>query len=780
MIPILYDGTEQSFTSNGLGRLADAITCKVVEERNATYELEMTYPVTGIHFDDIQEGRIILAQPFDGGLTQPFTIYQITKPLNQVVTVKAQHISYQLSGIVVMPYEANSCLSALAGIDSYSSTTNPFNFTTDKQVTAHYEVTAPTSARALLCGQSGSILDVYGKGDYEFNRYDVNLWTNRGADNGVTLRYGKNITDLKNVVDITNVYTGIVPYWIDGEGNTVVLPEKVVLSGHEGDYPFKIIKSVDFSSNWETQPTVEQLRTAAQNYVARNEGWKLKNNITISFVALWNTEEYKNIAPLERVKMCDVVHVVVPKLGIDFDTKVIKTDYNVLQERYNSITLGDSYYSLSTVFSEEITRSEEQQSTHMQQAIARATKLIQGGLGGHVVFNVNADGEPQEILIMDTDDIQTAVSVIRMNKNGIGFSTNGYNGPFHTAWTIDGHFVADYIDTGTLDADLIKAGRIQDNAGNNYWDMVTGDFQLSARAIVGNSTVASKQDVSTGDASTLASANANTANAISNYDTYTLTQTKVFNKLTNNGQLQGIYMQNGNLYINASYLATGILADVQGNTKWNLQTGKLESKKLSIDSTYFQLSEAGAITSISQDGKKIVVDKGTITGYKSDGNLSAKLEIGDGYFNIANGVLAIQGVVGVTGKTDFIKSLQSEEYELGTQEQKVIQEPTGVTLTGGSVSLSGCTTQQATVQIQGYVTIDGKSTYLTGSINMPSINLQGTPGFTAPTGSLTHGTAVVNQFNPSFIAGSQVKAVKSVAATTGSINSQYGIIQSIS
>lgn len=779
MIPILYEGTEQSFTSNGLGRLADAITCKVVEERNATYELEMTYPVTGIHFDDIQEGRIILAQPFDGGLTQPFTIYQITKPLNQVVTVKAQHISYQLSGIVVMPYEANSCLSALAGIDSYSSTTNPFNFTTDKRVTAHYEVTAPTSARALLCGQSGSILDVYGKGDYEFNRYDVNLWTNRGSDNGVTLRYGKNITDLKNVVDITNVYTGIVPYWIDGEGNTVVLPEKVVLSGHEGDYPFKIIKSVDFSSNWETQPTVEQLRTAAQNYVASNEGWKLKNNITISFVALWNTEEYKNIAPLERVKMCDVVHVVVPKLGIDFDTKVIKTDYNVLQERYNSITLGDSYYSLSAVFSEEITRSEEQQSTHMQQAIARATKLIQGGLGGHVVFNVNADGEPQEILIMDTDDIQTAVSVIRMNKNGIGFSTNGYNGPFHTAWTIDGHFVADYIDTGTLDADLIKAGRIQDNAGNNYWDMVTGDFQLSARAIVGNSTVASKQDVSTGDASTLASANANTANAISNYDTYTLTQTKVFNKLTNNGQLQGIYMQNGNLYINSSYIATGILADAYGNTKWNLQTGKLESKKLSIDSTYFQLSEAGAITSISQDGKKIVVDKGTITGYKSNGDLSAKLEIGDGYFNIANGVLAIQGVVGVSGRTDFIKSLQSEEYILGTQEQKIILEPTGVTLTGGSVSLTGCSTQQQTVTIQGWVTVDQKSEYLSGQIILPAISLQGTPGFTAPTGSLTRETAVVNQFNPSYIADSQVKAVKSVAATTGSINSQYGIIQSI-
>lgn len=847
MIPILYEGTEQSFTSNGLGRLADAISCKVIEERNATYELEMTYPVTGVHFDDIREGRIILAKPFDGGLTQPFTIYQITKPLNQVVTVKAQHISYQLSGIVVMPFEANSCISAIAGIKTYSSTTNPFNFTTDKQVTAHYEVSAPTAARALLCGQQGSILDVFGKGDYEFNRFDVTLRVNRGSDNGVTLRYGKNITDLKNVVDLTNVYTGIVPYWMDGEGNKVVLPEKVVLSGHESDYPYKIIKPVDFSSNWETQPTVEQLRTAAQNYVNSNEGWKLKNNITVSFVALWNTEEYKNIAPLERVKMCDTVHVVVPKFNIDFDTKVIKTDYDVLQERYNSITLGDSYYTLSTVFTEEITRSEEQQSSHMQKAIAHATKLITGGLGGHVVFNLNADGEPQEILIMDTDNIQTAVSVIRMNKNGIGFSTNGYNGPFHTAWTIDGHFVADYIDSGTLNADLIKAGRLQDERGYNYWDMVTGDFRLSAQALVENN-LATKTEVTNGDASTLLAAKgftteeveatrtyarneaeaakqyaANQAayagadakayaasqdavtltaaqvyanNGITDYDTY-LNQTRVFNKLTNNGLLKGIYMQNGELYINGTYIKTGtldaslvnvtninatniktgVLGDASGNTRWNLSTGALSSKKFSIDSTYFQLSEAGAITSISQDGKKIVVDKGTITGFKSNGQLSAKLEIGDGYFNIANGVLAIQGVVGVSGSTSFVKSVEYEETSLGN-----VVTAMGTTRVVTGVSIG---TWQDMGRAQGTVTVSGPVT-LTGSYEGQTITVSGSVSLSGqadlPVQRGSWAPAIQEQYgdvlsSPSF---NTLKYIKTVGAGTGSINSQYGIIQSIS
>lgn len=865
MIPILYNGNEQNFTSNGLGRLSDAITCKVVEERNATYELEMTYPITGIHFDDIQEGRIILAQPFDGGLTQPFTIYQITKPLNQVVTIKAQHISYQLSGIVVMPFEANSCLSAIAGIKTYSSSSNPFTFTTDKRVTAHFEVTTPTAARGLLCGQQGSILDVFGKGDFEFDRYDVKLWVNRGTDNHVTLRYGKNITDLKNVVDMTNVYTGIVPFWADGEGNTVTLPEKVVQSGHESEYPFQIIKPVDFSSSWENPPTQAQLRTAAQNYVTNNEGWKLKNNITVSFVALWNTEEYKNIAPLERVKMCDTVHVQVPKFGINFDTKVVKTDYNVLLEKYNSITLGDTYYTLSTVFQEEIATSEERQSSHMQKAIARATKLIQGGLGGHVVFNVNADGEPQEILIMDTDDIQTAVNVIRMNLAGIGFSTHGYNGPFETAWTIDGHFVADYIDTGTLDADLIKAGRIEDKAGNNYWDMVTGDFKLSAAAIVGNSTVASKLDVTTGDSATLSSAQgyardqANAAmsyakneadaakqyaaneaanaeadakayaasqdaivlsaaqvyadNGITTYDTY-LNQTKVFNKLTNNGALKGIYMQNGELYINGTYIKTGtldaslvnvtninatniktgLLQDASGNTKWNLSTGALESKKFSINSTYFQLSESGTITSIAQDGKKIVVDKGTITGYQPNGQVSAKLEVADGCFNIAQGVLKIQGVEGVSGNTSFVKSIEQENITLANITTPIIYEVSSASASSSNVSINNTYftiptvnyNQSGTCSVSGYV--DGKYVNMSGSCQIymstsqESIWLNNLSG-TADAQSITlqksgvATTKVEPVYNPDD--PRHLTAVKSVAATTGTIQSKYGVVQSI-
>lgn len=666
MIPILYEGTETSFTTNGLGRLSDAITCKVTEERNGSYELEMTYPVSGIHFEDITEGKIILAQPHDGGLTEPFIIYRIEKPINGICTIKGEHISYRLCDIVAMPFTAGTIQEAFGLIPSKSATSNPFNFTTDIVSSVGYTLDHPMSVRGMLGGESGSILDTYGQGDYEFSRFDVILHSERGADNGVTLRYGKNITDLKNVIDMSNVYTGIVPYWTDGE-NTVVLPEKVILSEHTGDYPFYIIKPVDFSSDYEEQPTEAQLRDRAQRYIANNEGWKIRNNITVSFVALWDTEEYKEIAPLERVNLCDTVHVKYGPLGVDFSTKVVKTDYNVLLERYNSITLGDTYYSLNDYFDGEIAQSEEEQSTHMQKAIARATKLIQGGLGGHVVFNVNADGEPQEILIMDTDDIQTAVNVIRMNLNGIGFSTNGYNGPFTTAWTIDGHFVANFIDTGVLNANIIKAGVLQDEAGN---------------------------------------------------------------------------------------------------TSFNLVTGALRSTNLTIDSTYFKLANDGKITSITVDGRKLEMNMGKITGYKVDGTQSAALEIGDGYFNII-GKLALNGVVGVSGSTSFVKGINYEEASLGnvctairTERFDVV---TGWTMPNITATASG------TVTVSGMVS--GSYVTLSGQASLP-VSVQTTGG-----GVVTKNVVAFDTLGPTF---NDLKYAKAVTASTGAINSADGLIQSIS
>lgn len=489
MIPILYSGTEKDFLNNGLGRLSDAIKCTVEEERNGTYELEMTYPITGIHFDDIQENNIIYAPSEDGGVNQAFIIYKISKPLNGIVTINAQHISYLLNGFVVMPYTASSLADALNKINANSVPETGFTFSTDVSLSKPFTLDSPRSIRSLLGGQDGSLLDVYGGHDYYFNNFSVQLLAHRGNDNGVTIRYGKNLTDLKAVSDTTSVYTGIVPFWADTEGGNVVYVDGyVVYSEHAATYPYKYIKPVDFSSDFETAPSKAQLLARAESYLENNEEWKIKSNIEVSFVSLAQTEEYKNIAPLERVKLCDTVTVVYDKLGISFKTRVIKTVYNVLLNRYDSIELGDTTYTLAqAILQANDTPTLQETTSAIQSAVQNATKLIRGGLGGHVVMMADGNGLPQEILIMDTDDITTAQKVWRWNLGGLGYSNEGYDGDYGTAITMDGQIVANFITTGTLNAALIKAGVLaaEDENPQNYWNMQTGEFHLVSNANVG-------------------------------------------------------------------------------------------------------------------------------------------------------------------------------------------------------------------------------------------------------------------------------------------------------
>lgn len=466
MIPILFSADATSFNNNGLGALADCTSCKVTEKRNGEYILTMQYPLDGIHFKDIQKSCIIWVKPSDGANNQAFRIYKTKKPINGIVTIEAEHISYQLSMIPVMPFTAESASAALQGLKTNAAEPCPFFFYTDKQTIATYTQEQPASIRSRLGGVSGSILDVYG-GEYEFDNYDVHLWANRGSDKGVTIRYGKNLIDLKQEENIQNVVTGVVPFFAN-EDTLVTLPEKVVESEYVDLYPYPRTVILDLSSEWTDEvPTVEQLRQRAQKYIEDNDIGIPKVSIDVSFIALWQTEEYKDIAPLERVNLCDTVTIIFEKLGIEAKAKVISTEYDVLRERYTKIEVGDAKSTLATtiVNIDSTTNTKIQTATSfLQKAIVHATDMITGGLGGYVYLKPNADGYPEEILIMDSPDIETAVNIWRWNKNGLGFSSNGYAGPYGTAITSDGQIVADYITAGTLNGDLIQAGTVNTSA----------------------------------------------------------------------------------------------------------------------------------------------------------------------------------------------------------------------------------------------------------------------------------------------------------------------------
>ena len=464
MIPRLFPADETEFTTLGLGELAECSSCTITEERNGSFELEAEYPENGALFSLLSVGAFIMAKADDVRDPQIFRIYQISKPMIGTVSINAEHVSYLMNGIPVMPFKATGASNALSELKSHAMTDCPFSFETDSSnASSEYKLDKPQTMRACLGGTDGSVLDIF-DGEYDFDNFTVKLLKERGADNNVYVEYGKNLTDLKQEETIENLYTGAVAYWSKEDSDT---KETVTVTGNiaKGSSTGRDkILIIDASSEYDDQPTQDQLTQYAKDYYNNNNIGVPKVNLTISFTELQQTEEYKDIAPLEHVSLCDTVHVRYPALGVEASAKVIKTVYDTLSERYTSIELGDAKSTLSDTIKSVVTPSIDDEikknRAFFDAAIDYATELIKGGLGGHLVIGTDDDGQPNELLIMDTTDKSTSKNVLRLNMNGIGFSTSGYSGPFTTAWTIDGNFNADYIAGLTIQAVKLLGGSI--------------------------------------------------------------------------------------------------------------------------------------------------------------------------------------------------------------------------------------------------------------------------------------------------------------------------------
>ena len=434
MIPILYDQSEKDFTSGGFGFLAECASCRVSEERNGIYECEFTYPITGSKYSLIQERAIIFATHDDTGIPQPFDIYARSAPINGLVTFYAHHISYRLSNAVVMPFTATSCADAMEKIEEnlVTDVDGDFTFWTNKTTSGDYEKTVPSIVRTTLGGEEGSILDVYGKGDYEFDKFAVKLYANRGSDTDVEIRYGKNLINLEHKIDNSDSYNAIVPFWQDQEtGVAYTLPEGYISYDDGTAY----IIAIPYSMNeyFESQPTEEEMRTKAQQLLDTSDAWVPSEGFEVDFVQLWQTEEYKQFAPLQRVNLCDTVMVYYPELGANaVREKVVKTVYNTLLDRYDEIVLNELPTTLTGLTQQQIMAdtSGNVPAEGMRSAINLAVQLVQGGLGGYIAMPADQDGLPQMIYLLDQPSIDDAVNVIRLGSDGISRSTNGIDGTF--------------------------------------------------------------------------------------------------------------------------------------------------------------------------------------------------------------------------------------------------------------------------------------------------------------------------------------------------------------
>lgn len=349
MIPILYDTNETAFVNNGICRLRDCISCLVTEERNGIYELDFEYPVTGANYDLIQLGRIVAVTHDDTGDVQPFDIVSYTKPIDGIVTFHCTHISYRQSYITcITPKDSIGTIGdAFLSFENRTTPSNPFNYMWyDLPTQFGYMAAAdglPHSVRQMLGGMEGSVIDTFG-GEFEWDKWNVNLYAARGTVRDFSIRYGVNMLEYEDETDTEGAFSSCVPYWANGE--EIVIGNRTTSNGSTVTGRGECVP-LDLTDKFESKPTKTQLKNAAKSYMNANNTFLAGQTITVSFVRLQDMGEYADFQNLMTCRLCDTINVIFPDYKTQGQFKIVKTVWNVLEKRFEEMELGTLSTSLS-------------------------------------------------------------------------------------------------------------------------------------------------------------------------------------------------------------------------------------------------------------------------------------------------------------------------------------------------------------------------------------------------------------------------------------------------
>lgn len=436
---ILYSASETSFTSLGLGTLPEA-EIKVNEKLNGEYTIDMVYPASGTHFADIDTGVYVKTTVNPSGEMQIFRLETVVKRSDQKVEMRGNHISYELNGIPVSPFVAQGITETLNGFKTHSMITNPFTYWTDiTNESSTYNQIVPQSARACLGGVEGSLLDIF-RGEYEWDNFNVKVWSRRGTDNGVTIRYGKNLISMSQEKAIENVFTGVVSYWMQDDAMSTGTVQYV--PNHES-YPKQRIRVYDATSDFESQPSAGQLDTRSQQYISDNNIGEPKVSLDLSYIDLANTLNYLDL-PIQSVAMGDTVHIIFEKLGVNTSARVVETTWNVNKNRYDSIVIGSVKSNIaSTIYDVK----SEMDSVRKQANVT--TSIVQ---------RIDADmGEISTTISQVTEDIngiQTNVSNLTQTAENLTTSVTAIEGDYVRQSTYEQNAEQVQLQFSQVNADL--------------------------------------------------------------------------------------------------------------------------------------------------------------------------------------------------------------------------------------------------------------------------------------------------------------------------------------
>lgn len=336
MKPVLYDENVLSAENYGFGTLSDAMECTVSCEENGTYDLTLQYPVTGIHAEDLLERRIISARPSSYENRQLFRIYRSSRPMNGRFQMSAHHISYDLGNCLVKPFSAKTLQEAIQKLNENIVGICAFEISADYDSETSFTVSKPITVRAAMLSNSGnSLADVY-FGYWAFDGLKCTLRLKEEVNRGAVIAYGLNLVDVTQEKNIDSVYTHVYPYWANAQKGKFYALDPIKASDIEG---YQKIYPLDLTSHFQKAPSDESMRKAAMDFISKNNIGKIEPSLTVSYVQLEKTVEYKD-QKNKIILRGDTVEVRYLRLGINALARVTKTDYDVLHDRYASIYVG--------------------------------------------------------------------------------------------------------------------------------------------------------------------------------------------------------------------------------------------------------------------------------------------------------------------------------------------------------------------------------------------------------------------------------------------------------
>lgn len=446
----LFNTTDTTFSTNG-DKILQPTYVNIHKEDNGQYYLELEL---GLEYKDfIQPNKIIVCNTPTG--EQAFRIRNVTDRTHKIV-VEAPHLFYDSENYVIQDSYVvdKNCNDALDHLNNATDTTSPF--TTTSNVTT---INSYRCVRKSLYEAINVVLERWG-GHLVRDNFDIKIMDTIGQDNGVVVRYAKNLKDIEVAYNWNEVVTKIMPVGYDG----IMLPEIYLESETQYDIPYT--KVVHFEQNinqddykdGETGEFDEQAYQEALVNDLRSQAIDYLNKFCIPQV------NYTLQANLEKITdVGDIIQVIDERLGVNITTSLISYDYNPILDKYIYLEFGNFQKTLSDLTSyigtqttEIVSEANSITRVTLENELNEATSQIWGVLGNSYVIY-----EGDKILVLDSLPKESATNVILINAGGIGFSNTGINGTFTSAWTIDNVLNMQNINVINLTADLIKGGTLK-------------------------------------------------------------------------------------------------------------------------------------------------------------------------------------------------------------------------------------------------------------------------------------------------------------------------------